>query len=161
MNMEEKLWDYIDGFCTEEEQKAIRLLIETDENYQHKYLELKALQENLALLEIEEPAMNFTFNVMESVKQEKILKPLKTTVDQRIIFGIAAFFVGCIVLLLGYVFLNINWHASTQIKMPEIKLPAVSSYFSTVMLKGFLFFDLILGLFFADHYFRKLFIEKK
>ncbi|RYE02828.1 MAG: hypothetical protein EOP44_06825, partial [Sphingobacteriaceae bacterium] len=110
MNTEERLWNYIDGFCTEEEQKSIRLLIDTDENYQHKYLELKALQESLASLEIEEPAMNFTFNVMESVKQEKILKPLKTTVDQRIIFGIAAFFIGCIVLLLSYVFTQISWH---------------------------------------------------
>ncbi|MGI4751651.1 MAG: hypothetical protein ACRYFB_13550 [Janthinobacterium lividum] len=159
--MEEKLWDYIDGFCTEEERKAMDLLLESDENYRHKYSELKAFQKQLFSLEIEEPAMNFTFNVMENVQQEKILKPLKTTVDQRIIFGIAAFFICCIMLLLGYVFANINWHASTQIKIPEIKLPAVSSYFGSVLLKGFLFFDLILGLFFADHYFRKLFIEKK
>jgi len=161
MNMEEKLWDYIDGFCTEEERKAISLLIETDESYQHKYLELKALQENLSLLEIEEPAMNFSFNVMESVRGEKILKPLKTTVDQRVIFGIAAFFMCCTMLLLGYVFMNINWTASTQIKIPEIKIPPVNANFSSVLLKGFLFLDLILGLFFADHYFRKLFFEKK
>lgn len=161
MNMEEKLWDYIDGFCTKEEQETIRLLIETDENYQHKYLELKALQKSLASLEIEEPAMNFTFNVMESVKQERILKPLKTTVDQRIIFGIAAFFISCIVLLLSYVFTQINWHSSTQINVPEIKLPVLNASFNGILLKGFLFFDLILGLFFADHYFRKLFINRK
>lgn len=161
MNMEEKLWDYIDGFCTMEEQEAVRLLLETDESYRQKYLELKAFQEQLSALEIEEPAMNFTFNVMENVRQEKILKPLKTVVDQRIIFAIAAFFICCIVLLLGYVFANISWTSSTQIKMPEIKLPAVGSYFNPIMIKGFLFFDLILGLFFADHCFRKLFIEKK
>ncbi|RYE31340.1 MAG: hypothetical protein EOP42_10715 [Sphingobacteriaceae bacterium] len=161
MNMEEKLWDYIDGFCTEEEQKAIRLLIENDENYQHKYLELKALQQSLAALEMEEPAMNFTFNVMESVKQEKILKPLKTMVDQRIIWGIAAFFIGCIVLLLGFVLIQIDWHSSTQINFPKIKTPALNASFSSILWKGFLFFDLILGLFFADHYFRKLFINRK
>lgn len=161
MNMEEKLWDYLDGLCTEEEQKNIRLLIDTDANYQHKYLELKALQESLASIEIDEPAMNFTFNVMESVKQEKILKPLKTMVDQRIIFSIAAFFIGCIMLLLGYVFMQINWHASTQINVPIIKLPTINASFSSILLKGFLFFDLILGLFFADHYFRKSFINRK
>ncbi len=161
MNMEEKLWDYIDGFCTENEQKSIRLLIETDENYRRKYLELKAFQQNLASLEIEEPALNFTFNVMEGVKQEKILKPLQTVVDQRIIIGIAAFFIGCIVLLLGYVFMQVNWHSSTQINIPEIKLPALSASFSGILWKGFLFFDLILGLFFADHYLRKLFIDRK
>lgn len=161
MNMEEKLWDYIDGFCTEEERKAISILIETDEIFRQKYLELKAFQENLASLDIEEPAMNFTFNVMESVKQEKILKPLQTVVDQRIIFGIAAFFIGCIVLLLGYVFMQINWHSSTQINVPIIKLPTINASFSSILLKGFLFFDLILGLFFADHYFRKLLIGRK
>lgn len=161
MNMEEKMWDYIDGFCTEEETKSISLLIETDDNYRRKYNELKLLQEGLVALEMEEPAMNFTFSVMESVKQEKILKPLKTVVDQRIILGIAAFLICCIVLLLVYVFVNVNWHSSTQIKTPEIKLPSISSDFSTVLVKGFLFFDLILGLFFADHYFRKLLFEKK
>ncbi len=161
MNTEEKLWDYIDGFCTEEERKAIDLLLKTDENYYHKYLELKAFQEQLSLLEIEEPAMNFTFKVMESVREEKILKPLKTAVDQRIIFGIAAFFIGFIVLLLGYIFVNINWASSAQVNIPAIKIPSVSINFSSVLLKGFLFFDLILGLFFADHYFRKLFFEKK
>ena len=161
LNMEEKLWEYLDGFCPKQEQKAIRLLIETDENYRQKYHELKALQESLALLETEEPAMNFTFSVMESVKQEKILKPLKTKVDQRIVFGIAAFFISCIVLLLGYVFMQVNWHSSAQISVPEIKLPPVNAYFSATLLKGFLFFDLILGLFFADHYFRKLFTNRK
>jgi len=161
MNMEEKLWDYIDGFCTEEERKAIDLLLKTDENYHHKYLEMKAFQENISLLEMEEPAMNFTFSVMESVRGEKILRPLKTTVDQRIILGIAAFFMCCTMLLLGYVFMNINWTASAQIKIPEIKIPSVNAKFSSVLLKGFLFLDLILGLFFADHYFRKLFFEKK
>jgi hypothetical protein len=161
MNMEEQLWEYMDGFGTEEEQKAIRLLIENDETYQKKYAELKAFQDNIAELDLEEPAMGFTFKVMENIQSEQILKPLKTTVNQYIVRGIAAFFICGIVLLLGYVFANINWSAQAPVKLPEIKLPAASFYLNPAVIKGFLFLDLILGLFFADHYFRKLFFEKK
>ena len=42
-NMEEKLWDYIDGSCPPGEQKAIALLIEQDEVYRRKYEELLRL----------------------------------------------------------------------------------------------------------------------
>lgn len=161
MKMEEQLWDYIDGFCTEEERKYISLLIEQDENYREKYTELMAFQKNMEDVDLEEPAMGFTFKVMENIRAEQASKPLKTRIDDRIIFGITAFFICCIMLLLGYVFANITWSDTAAIRLPEIKLPPVNDQLNSVVIKGFLFCDVILGLFFLDHYFRKWFFEKK
>ncbi|MVN20120.1 hypothetical protein [Mucilaginibacter arboris] len=159
--IEEKLWNYIDGFCTEEEQKTISQRIEKDENYRRKYAELLAFQENINAIDLEEPSMGFTFKVMENIRSEQARVPLKTHINHRIIGVIAAFFIFSILLLLGYIFANISWSHAVAIKLPQINLPAVNSYLNPVVIKGFLFFDVVLGLFFLDHYFRKWFFEKK
>lgn len=160
--MEEQLWNYIDGFCTKEGQKAIELLIETDLDYHSKYLELMAFQKNMQAVNLEEPAMGFTFKVMENIRAEQVRKPLKTSIDRRIVLGIAAFFICSIVLLLGYIFINMDWSQPTAaIKLPEIKLPAITNYLNPVVLKGFLFCDLVLALFFLDRYFRNVLFIKK
>lgn len=161
-DIEEQLWNYIDGFCSAEERKSISLLIEKDETYRAKYAELMAFQKNFSALELDEPSMGFTYKVLENVRAEFPLKPLKTHINTNIIRGIAAFFICTIVLLLAYIFANIHWTAdAVNIKLPEMKLPAVSSYFNQTVMQGFLFFDVILGLFFLDHYFRKLFYQNK
>ncbi len=159
-NMEEELWNYIDGFCTEEERKAIALRIENDGQFRRKYEELMAFQQNISAMELDEPSMGFTYKVIENIRTVLIIKPLKTRVNQRIIGGITAFFICTIMLLLGYVFANINWLNQTTLALPEIKLPQPNSYFNQAVIKGFLFFDVVLGLFFLDHYFRKLFFKK-
>ena len=159
--MEEQLWDYIDGFCTEEERKTIELLIATDATYSRKYAELMAFEENMPALALEEPSMGFTFKVMENIRAEHARVPLKTHIDTNIIRIIAAFFICTILVLLGFVFVNIDWSAPVQTHLPEIKIPPVANYLNPVVIKGFLFFDVVLGLFFLDHYFRKFFIKQK
>ena len=76
--IEEKLWNYIDGSCTPAEQEAIRLLIEQDEMYRLKYRELLALNSDLPAMEMDEPSMAFTYNVMEGIRKEQALKPLES-----------------------------------------------------------------------------------
>jgi VIT1/CCC1 family predicted Fe2+/Mn2+ transporter len=159
--IEEKLWNYIDGFCTEEERKAISYLIQKDENYRKMYAELLALQESITAINLEEPSMGFTFKVMENIRTEQARVPLKTHINNSVIYVIVAFFMGTILLLLGYVFANANWTAADPVQLPKINLPAASTYLNPTVVKGFLFFDVILGLFFLDHYFRKWFFEKK
>ncbi len=159
--MEEQLWNYIDGFCTEEEQKTIKLLLEHDENYRNKYAELLAFEENMPVLNLEEPSMGFAFKVMENIRAEHARVPLKTRINTNIIRGIAAFFICTILLLLGFILVNIDWLHTSSAQLPVIKLPSVNNYLKPVVIQGFLFFDVILGLFFLDHYFRKFFIEKK
>lgn len=159
--IEEQLWDYINGFCTEEERKAIEILIANDTNYRSKYTELKAFEENMPALNLEEPSMGFTFKVMESIRAEQARVPLKTHINPNIVRGIAAFFICTILVLLGFVFASVDWTAPSQTHLPEIKIPPVANYLNPVVIKGFLFFDVVLGLFFLDHYFRKFFIKQK
>lgn len=91
MNEIEQLWNYIDGFCTEEEQKTISKRIEKDENYRKMYAGLLALQKNITAAGLEEPPMDFTFKVMENIRTEQARVPLKTPINNSIIWGIAAF----------------------------------------------------------------------
>src|ERR1700761_3009434 len=110
--VEEKLWNYIDGSCTPEEQEAICRLIEQDEVYRRKYDELLALNQEFAAMELEEPPMAFTYNVMEAIRNEAALNPLKARVDKRIIRGIGLFFVLTLSVMLIIALGSIHWSAA-------------------------------------------------
>ena len=121
-SMEEKLWNYIDGSCTADEQKAITRLIEQDEVYRVKYEELLQLNKEFALLELDEPPMAFTYNVMEHIRAEHAQKPLKAAIDKRIIGGIAAFFILTIAALIFFAISSVNWSGESNFSMPVGKL---------------------------------------
>lgn len=161
--IEEKLWNYIDGMCSEEEKKAIDKLIAQDEVYRHRYEGLLALNREFSKMELDEPPMPFTYNVMEAIRAEHAKQPLKAGIDKRIIKGISAFFIISIALLLVFVLstlhmtpVNISGHLSGSLKLPDIK-----NYLNKPVLEGFLFFDLVLGLFLFDAYLRKKSVPKE
>jgi hypothetical protein len=163
-NIEETLWNYIDGNCPADEQKAISLLIASDEAYRLKYQELLSLNQQFAAMELDEPSMAFTYNIMETIRTENAQAPLKAAINKRIIAGIAAFFVFTIAILVIYTMANVNWSIGnislninpSALKVPAgLKLPEVKSYLSGPVIHAFLFFDVVLGLFLFDTYLRK------
>ena len=155
-NIEEKLWDYIDGTCTPDERQAISRLIEADEIYRAKYLEILALNQEFAAMELDEPPMAFTYNVMEAIRTENAKKPLKAAVNPGIIKGIAAFFVFTIAALLVVSLASIHWSTvDTSTLFTNFKMPDISKYFNGSIVKGFMFFDIVMGLFLFDTYLRK------
>lgn len=154
-SIEEKLWDYIDGTCTADEQKAISLLIETDNVYQNKYNELVQLNNEFANIELDEPSMPFAYNVMEAVRAEQAQKPLKATINSYIIKSIAAFFILTIAGLFFATFTGIDWSATNMDTANNLKLPNLNSLLNSKVLTIFLFFDTVLGLFLVDTYLRK------
>ncbi|RYU87996.1 hypothetical protein EWM62_16030 [Mucilaginibacter terrigena] len=166
-SIEEKLWNYIDGTCLPDEQKAIAVLIEQDEVYQKKYNELLQLNTEFAAMELDEPSMAFTYNIMETIRTENARQPLKAAIDKRIITGIAAFFVVSLAVLLIYVLSAVNWSAGSGFKMPQelnvtqIKVTHISNYFTGPVVKGFLFFDVVMGLFLMDNYLRRKNVAKQ
>ncbi|MDB4925591.1 hypothetical protein [Mucilaginibacter sp.] len=160
MNIEEKLWDYIDGTCSVEDHEAIDLLLVQDEAFRQKYLELLALNREIAAMEIEEPSMAFTYNVMENIRADYAKPPLKAAIDGRIIKIIGGFFVFTIAALLIFILVNINWSAGTTIAVPTFKMPEIKNLLSGEILKGFLFFDVVLVLFLFDTFLRKKGIAK-
>ncbi|MEZ2335938.1 anti-sigma factor [Mucilaginibacter sp. RCC_168] len=158
--IEEKLWNYIDGTCSPAEQDAIAMLIEQDEVYAQKYQELLALNQEFAKMELDEPPMAFTYNVMEAIRTENAMQPLKANIDKRIILGIAIFFVFTILTLLTFIFANIHISGininAADIKLPAgVKLPSTNSLVSGPVLKWFLIFDVVLALFLTDAYLRR------
>lgn len=162
--IEEKLWNYIDGTCSADERKAIDLLIAQDEVYRRKYEELLALNQEFSKMETEEPSMAFTYNVMEGIRAEQALKPLKAGINKNIIKGIAGFFIFTIAILVIFVLSTVHLSsANISVHMPgSLKLPDMKNYFSgRGVLEGFLFFDVVLGLFLFDAYLRKRSVSKQ
>lgn len=157
-SIEEKLWNYIDGSCTPDERRAIAMLIEQDEVYRKKYNELLQLNSEFAAMELDEPSMAFSYNVMETIRTEHAKQPLKAAIDKRIILGIASFFVLTLSAIVIYMFSSVNWSAGGGVQIPEqlnIQIPHVKTFFTGPVVKAFLFFDLVMGLFLLDYYLRR------
>ena len=162
-SMEEQLWSYIDGTCSPAEQQAIARLIAQDETWRIQYNELLKLNQEFGTIELDEPSMAFTYNVMETIRTENAMKPLKAAINKRIIWGIAAFFIVTIAALVIFALSSVNWSVPAgnssfdiNIKMPEqLDSSHLKSFFSGSVLKGFLFFDLVIGLFLLDAYLRR------
>ena len=159
-NIEEQLWDYIDGFCTPEEQQTLAGLIASDERYRSKYSELLKLHQEFSGIEMEEPSMAFSYKVMETIRTENSRQPLKAAINNRIILGIAAFFVLAIIVMIVLSLGSVNWsaggNAGFDIKIPQqFSFNSFKSIFTASVLKGFLFFDVVMGLFLLDGYLRR------
>jgi len=162
-NIEETLWNYIDGNCTPDEQKAITTLIAQDEAFRLRYHELLKLNKEFSAMEIDEPSMAFTYNVMEAIRAEHAEKPLKAAINKRIILGITIFFVLTILILLVYTLSNISLSGvSVSVKVPSgLKMPVIANYVTKPMIEGFLFFDVILALFLFDTFLRRKNLQKQ
>ncbi|HWZ03615.1 MAG TPA: hypothetical protein VNX40_08360 [Mucilaginibacter sp.] len=156
-SIEEILWNYIDGNCTPEEQGRIKSLIAEDEAYRLKYQELLNLDKEFSAIELDEPSMAFTYNVMETIRKENAMVPLKARINKKIILGIAIFFVITLAAMLVMVFASVNWSAaSAPVNLTyNFKMPAIDPGKTKIAVDGFVFFDVILALYLFDGYLRK------
>src|ERR1700761_7193203 len=171
-SIEEKLWNYIDGNCSTAEREAIDKLIASDEAYRLKYRELLSFNQEMASIELDEPSMAFTYNVMETIRTENARIPLKATVSKRIILGIAAFFAITITVLLAYSLITAKWSSGDTLPFnigassfdfkisSAIKMPPIKNLLTVPVIQGFLFVDVVFGLFFFDAWLRKRNVEK-
>ncbi len=152
MNTEDRLWDYIDGTCTSEERAAIEQQLKSDADLKMKLDELIMLHHQLQAVGLDEPSMGFKHRVMEQVLVIPPPTPLKTKVDQRIIYLIASFFILTIVSLLGYTFSQINWGSSQIWQMPQLKFPSMnwSSFINPSYTLFFLSASAVLALVLVD-----------
>lgn len=152
--IEQQLWDYIDGNLKGLAKKAIEEKIESDPEIKSQYEDLLNLNSVFAGLDLDEPSMSFTRNVMESVALEHAPIAMKTQVDKNIIYGIGGFFMISLLAVFGYVLYNSN------ISLPKFDLDAnlnfnLNKYITPTVLYSFLFVDLVIGLVFLDQFLRK------
>ena len=155
--IEERLWSYIDGSCTDEERKAIDLLIIQDVDWKSKYEELMSFDLELSKMELDEPSMAFTYKVMEGIRNEYAQQPLKAGINKNIIRVICWFFVATIVLMLVLILSTVHvTPARITVHLPDsLKLPNIKNLLSSGVMQGFLCLDLVLAMFLTDAYLRR------
>lgn len=153
MNLtEDEIWDYIDGNGTTESLAATAANIETDPVYATLYEELLAVHQQLASIDLEEPSMSFSRNVMEAVKTAPAPVRLRTRVDKRIIYAFATFFIAAIAVMVTYILSGVRINPAA----PElhIDLRATASALRTAInptvIKIFLFVDMLLAFVYLD-----------
>ncbi|WP_113660937.1 hypothetical protein [Pedobacter nanyangensis] len=151
---EEQLWNYIDGFCTDQEKAEITAKLAVDAEWQMLYRQLLEINKQLAAhVEIDEPSMAFTRNVMERVQHEIAPVALKTRVDQRIIYAIGGFFTLTLLGILGYAFATADFK---DIKLPNLGLSTeIDQLVNPMVLRSFLFINAVLLLICLDSFIRK------
>ncbi|MHA4810096.1 hypothetical protein ACX0G9_18425 [Flavitalea flava] len=103
--MEERLWDYIDGLSSTTERSAIEQLIAENREWQIAYHELMDMHQSVQASEMDAPSMRFTKNVMEEIAKFQVAPATKNYINKNIIRSIGAFFLtmltGCLVYFLG------------------------------------------------------------
>jgi magnesium-transporting ATPase (P-type) len=156
-NLEERIWDYLDGTGTEEEREFTKLLIGSDPEFRALYEELRSIHLTVSSLDLDEPFMSFNRNVMEKIQLEAVPGSVKSLIDKRVIYGITAFFLITITALLGVLFYQIDWTRQTSFDMPEYKMPEIdtSNYLNSTLINIFFFADLIVALYLFDGFLSK------
>lgn len=152
--IEQQLWDYIDGNLDGTQAKAIEQKIESDVEIKAQYEEFLNLNLAFNQLELDEPSMSFTRNVMESVALEPAPVALKTKVNSAIIYSIGGFFMLSLSAILGFVLYQADISFKDFDFGTTFKLN-IDQYFTPTMLYAFLFADLVIGLVFLDYFLRK------
>lgn len=151
--MEQQLWEYIDGFSSPVEKSRIEQLIASHQEWKEKYQELLETQQWIKSVEIEEPSMRFTKNVMEEIARHQIAPAAGKYINKKIIWGIAAFFITLIVAFTIYAIAQIDWtdsgNSNLSVNMDKVDL---SKIFNNTFVNVFMMANAVLGLMLLDRY---------
>jgi hypothetical protein len=157
-DMELRLWDFIDGRSTEEEQNEISQLLIHNRYWQSKYNELMIFHRLLEQDKPDMPSMRFTKNVLEEINQYHVSPATNTYINKRVIRGITTFFLTMLGGLLIYLFGQIHWvsndgdtyHSGHKFELNQIDWSKILNGSS---LNIFIGINIILGLILIDRYF--------
>jgi hypothetical protein len=154
--IEIRLWNYIDNAVNAEEKMQIEELLKNNLRWQRLYKQLTEIHQMMNNVELDEPSMRFTRNVMEEISTMKVAPATKNYINKKIISAIAAFFIFLIGSLLIYCLANINWTMPQNNTAPfDIKKIDVNDYLSQPVLNVFLMLNVVLVLILLDHYLAK------
>jgi hypothetical protein len=153
-NIEERLWDYIDGTADNQERTFIEQLIQSNQEWKSKHAELLEIHQLMhAHMDLEEPSMRFRQNVMEAIAREHIAPATKSYINNKIIWGLGGFFITMLAGLFVYSFAQVNWSntsgESTLINMDRFDWNRV---FNNTYTNIFIMVNVVLGLMLLDMY---------
>ncbi len=164
-DMELRLWDYIDGIS--HETSVVEKLIAENGEWRAKYNELLDVQSLVKSVELEEPSLRFTKNIMEEIARTQIAPATKNYINNKIVWGIAAFFLTLIFGFLVYGLAQVDWSSgsdprnSTSLDFTRVDY---SKMFNNTFVNLFMMLNVVLGLMLLDRYLgakRKRFIENR
>lgn len=148
-----QLWEYIDGDCNNADKQRIAQLIAEDIQWKQLYTDLLSLHQAIpASIELEQPSMRFSKNIMEAVAQTQIAPATTKYINKNIIKGIAAFFIIGITAMLGYAIANTDWSTGATLNLPKADL---SRFFSPTFYYAAAIVNVILALALLDVYIRR------
>ena len=152
-NIDDRLWEYIDGLSSPEERISIEKLLDTNQEWKEKYHELLEVHQLVHSSALEEPSLRFTRNVMEEIAKYHIAPATKTYINKRIIWGIATFFIVLIVGFLIYGFGQIDWSSKSDTNLPvDINKVDFGKFFNNTYVNIFMMINVVLGLMLLDRY---------
>lgn len=150
-NIEQQLWEYIDGISSNEERASIEKMLQSNLEWKNKYHELMELQQLMNTAELEQPSMRFTKNVMEKIAQYHIAPAAKNYINKKIIWGIAGFFLTLIGVFLIYGFAQIDWNFQDDSKpLIDFSTFDISKVFNNNFVNAFMMINVLLGLVLLD-----------
>lgn len=156
MQMEQRLWELIDGQASASERSSLEELIRTQNEWREKYEELLGINRLLLHSELDAPCMRFTKNVMEEIARIHIAPATRTYINKKIIFAIAGFFLFLILGFLVYGFGLMRSQGTPDISiasnMPEVDKLNFSIFFSNKWVNAFMMINIVIGLFVLDNY---------
>jgi hypothetical protein len=166
IQIEQRLWDYIDGLSSPEERSTIQTLLAENIEWQRKYKELLNIHQLMTASELDAPSMRFTKNVMEEIARHQVAPAAKTYINKNIIRTIGAFFLTMIAGFLVYCLGQFKWSTGNSVPLPakynvnvninkintEIEKFDWSRIFNSAYTNIFMFVLAILGLVLLDMY---------
>ena len=158
MEMETRLWDYMDGTATAAENSVIEQLIANDAEWRAKYSELLEVHSLIDLSELEEPSMRFSKNVMEEIAKYNIAPATKTYINNKIIWSIGLFFLTIITGLVVYSIAQIDWSVGSTTQSPigiDFTQVDYSPVISNNFVNMFIMLNIVLGLMLLDRFLSK------
>ncbi|TCJ13786.1 hypothetical protein EPD60_11880 [Flaviaesturariibacter flavus] len=149
--MEMQLWEYIDGIATGAQKSAIERLLAENAAWRARYEELLETHQLLAATELETPSLRFSRNVMEAIAQEQIAPAARHYINNRVIWGLAGFFLALIAATIIYA-LGQGSAAPAPQGADELVRVDFSRLLDNNWVNAFLMINILLGLFLLDRF---------
>src|SRR5258705_5647511 len=152
-DIEERLWNYIDGTSAGAERSAIEQLLQSNAAWKAKYHELLEVNELLQSSDLEAPSMRFSKNVMEEIAKLHIAPATKSYINKKIIWALGFFFIALLVGFLIYGFGQMNFTSGEETTLSKnLNKVDLSKFFSNTWVNAFMMINVVLGLVLLDNF---------
>ncbi len=152
-NMEERLWNFIDGTVSTEEKTVIEHLLDSNAEWKGKYHDLLQVNKLLQTAELEVPSLRFSKNVMEEIAKLHIAPATKTYINNKIIWSIGFFFIALLVGFLIYGFTQMGFTSGEETTLSKnLSKIDLSKFFNNSWINAFMMINVVIGLVLFDNY---------